>query len=309
MADAAGGAKAATAARGGPGAAAGGAWVALMPGVFVVLWSTGFIGAKYGLPYAEPVTFLLVRMAIVAAVLAVVAVATGARWPGSAREAWHIAVAGLLVHGVYLGGVFCAIAKGVPAGVTAVIVGLQPLLTAALAGWLLGERVSARQWGGLLLGLAGVVLVVRDKLVLDAGHLAGIGLALAALVGITVGTLYQKRHCTGMDLRTGAAIQYAATAAVFGVLAPLTESMRIQWTGEFVFALLWLTFVLSVGAIFLLFVLIRRGAAARVASLFYLVPPVTALIAWLLFGERLGPLALAGMGLAVAGVALVNRRA
>ncbi|WP_084536343.1 DMT family transporter [Azospirillum halopraeferens] len=286
---------------------AGAAWVAAMPGVFVVLWSTGFIGAKYGLPYAEPLTFLLTRMTLVAAVLAVVAVVMGAPWPRRPREAGHIALAGLLVHGVYLGGVFCAIARGVPAGVTAVIVGLQPLLTAALAGWLLGERVSPRQWGGLLLGLGGVVLVVGDKLSLDHGHLTGIGLALAALVGITLGTVYQKRHCTGMDLRTGAAIQYGATAMAFAVLAPLTETMRISWSGEFVFALLWLSFVLSVGAIFLLFALIRRGAASRVASLFYLVPPVTALIAWALFDEQLGPLALTGMGLAVAGVALVNR--
>ncbi|MBP2315811.1 DMT family transporter [Azospirillum soli] len=282
-------------------------WVRLMPGVFVLLWSTGFIGAKYGLPYAEPLTFLLVRLALVAAVLGVVALVTRAPWPKTWAEAGRIALAGLLVHGVYLSGVFCAIAKGMPAGVTSLIVGLQPLLTAALSGPLLGERVTARQWGGLLLGLAGVALVVSEKISFDSANLMGMGLAGAALLGITLGTLYQKRHGTAMDLRSGAAIQYAVTAAVLAVLAPMFETMQVQWTGEFVFALLWLSFVLSVGAIFLLFALIRRGAAARVASLFYLVPPVTAVIAWAMFDERLGALALVGMAMAVAGVAMVNR--
>ncbi|HEY0838206.1 MAG TPA: DMT family transporter [Azospirillum sp.] len=280
-----------------------------MPGVFVLLWSTGFIGAKYGLPYAEPLTFLLVRMVLVAAVLGAVALVSGAPWPRSWADAGRIALAGLLVHGIYLGGVFIAISKGVPAGVTAIIVGLQPLLTASLAGRLLGERVTARQWTGLLMGLAGVLLVVWEKLALTASDTAAVLFAVAALVGITLGTLYQKRHCTSMDLRSGAAIQYTATAALYAVAAPFTETMRIQWTGEFVFALLWLTFVLSVGAVFLLYILIRRGAAARVASLFYLVPPVTAVTAWALFDERLGLVALLGMALAVSGVALVNRQA
>lgn len=291
------------------GTATGGqSWLRLMPGLFVLLWSTGFIGAKYGLPYVEPLTFLLIRLGLVAVVLALVALASRAPWPQDWATAGRIALAGLLVHGVYLSGVFLAIAHGLPAGVTALIVGIQPLLTAALSGPLLGERVSGRQWVGLLLGLAGVGLVVREKLSVDAEHLIGIGYAMAALVGITLGTLYQKRHGGGMDLRSGTAIQYAATAVVLAVVAPLTETMQVQWTGEFVFALLWLCFVLSVGAIFLLFALIRRGAAAKVASLFYLTPPVTALVAWMLFGEKLGVAALAGMAVAVCGVALVNRK-
>ena len=284
-------------------------WVRVMPAVFVLLWSTGFIGAKFGLPYAEPFTFLLVRMVAVTALLAVVALVMRAPWPRSWRMAGRIAVAGLLVHGIYLGGVFFAIAHKVPAGIASLIVGVQPLLTAALAGWLLGERVSPRQWGGLLLGLLGVGLVVSEKVTLGSGSLLGIGAAVTARFGITLGTLYQKRHCTGMDLRTGAVVQYAATAALFAVLAPLTESMQVAWTGEFVFALAWLTIVLSVGAIFLLFALIRRGAAARVASLFYLTPPVTAVVAWAMFDERLGVLALVGMAMTVLGVALVNRTA
>ncbi len=282
-------------------------WVRLAPALFVLLWSTGFIGAKYGLPYAEPLTFLLWRLGLVSLILALVALATGAPWPQSWRAVGRIALAGLLVHGVYLSGVFLAIAHGLPAGVTALIVGIQPLLIAALSGPLLGERVTGRQWAGLLLGLAGVGLVVREKFSIDADHLVGMGYAVMALIGITFGTLYQKRHGAAMDLRSGTAIQYAATALALAVLAPLCETMTIQWTGEFIFALLWLGFVLSVGAIFLLFGLIRRGAAARVASLFYLTPPVTALVAWAMFDERLGLVALAGMAVAVAGVALVNR--
>jgi drug/metabolite transporter (DMT)-like permease len=283
-------------------------WVRLMPGVFVVLWSTGFIGAKYGLPYAEPLTFLLIRLGLVAAVLAGVALAMRAPWPRSAAEAARIALAGLLVHGVYLGCVFSAIDQGLPAGLAALVVGLQPLLTATLVGPLLGERVTARQWIGFLLGLAGVALVVQEKVSLRAEDAQALGLTVVALVGITLGTLYQKRHCGGMDLRSGTAIQYAATALALGVLAPLLETMEVRWTGEFVFALAWLGLVLSVGAVFLLFLLIRRGAAASVASLFYLVPPCTAVTAWLLFDERLGAAALAGMALAATGVALVNRR-
>ncbi|HEV7369132.1 DMT family transporter [Arenibaculum sp.] len=283
-------------------------WVRLMPGLFVVLWSTGFIGAKFGLPYVEPLTFLLIRLSIVAAVLGLVGVALRAPWPKRPIDALHVSVAGVLVHGVYLGCVFKAISLGLPAGVSALVVGLQPLLTAALVGPLLGERVSGRQWAGFALGLAGVLLVVWEKLALDPGYGAGLALSVVALLGITAGTLYQKRFCSGMDLRTGTAIQYAATSALLLPLALALETMEVRWTSEFVFALAWLSLVLSVGAIFLLFALIRRGAAARVASLFYLVPPVTALTAWALFDERLGLSALAGMGLAAAGVALVNRQ-
>jgi drug/metabolite transporter (DMT)-like permease len=282
-------------------------WIRAMPILFVLLWSTGFIGAKYGLPYAEPLTFLLIRLSLVAAVLGVVALVMRAPWPRP-REALHISVAGLLVHGVYLGGVFVAIHQGLSAGVTALVVGLQPLLVTALAGPLLGERTSPLQWLGSVLGLAGVVMVVWDGLAAGTGRLDGMGLAVLALAGITAGTLYQKRFCGRMDLRSGTAIQYAATSAALAVLAPMTETMEVRWTGEFVFALAWLGLVLSVGAVFLLFALIRRGAAARVSSLFYLTPPVTALTAWALFDEKLGATAFAGMAITAAGVALAVRR-
>jgi drug/metabolite transporter (DMT)-like permease len=280
-----------------------------LPALFVFLWSTGFLGAKLGLPHAGPLTFLALRFALVAALLLLLALATRAPWPRRPGEVAHYAAAGLLVHAVYLGGVYVAIARGVEAGVSALIVCLQPLLVAATAGLLLGERVTARQWLGLALGLAGAALVLARKL----GHGAGGGDAwgvlacVAGLLGITAGTLYQKRHCAGMDLRTGNVVQFAASAIATGVPALLLEDNRIAWTGEFAFALLWLVVVLSLGAISLLYVLIRRGAASRVSSLFFLVPPTTALIAWPLFGETLGPPELAGMALAAAGVALASR--
>jgi len=279
-----------------------------MPVVFVLLWSTGFIGAKLGLPYAEPLTFLALRFGIVVALLLPVAFVVRVRWPASPREAAHVCVAGLLLHGVYLGGIFAAIHHGVEAGVAAVIAGVQPVLTAALAGALLGERITRVQWTGFALGITGVVLVVWRKLELGIGTPAGFTLAVVALVGITLGTLYQKRFCAGMHLISGSVVQFAAAFLAVGALSVALESRAVTWSGEFVFAMTWLVVVLSLGAITLLYLLIRRGAASRVASLFFLVPPCTALIAWLLFGETFGPVAVAGMALVVAGVALVNVR-
>ena len=280
-----------------------------IPALFVVLWSTGFIGARLGLPHAGPLTFLALRYGLAAALLVLVALATRAPWPRRLAEIGHYAAAGLLVHGVYLGGVFVGISLGVEAGVSALIVGLQPLLTAALAGVLLGERVTLRQWVGLGLGLLGVALVLARKRGQGPGDALG-GLAcVAALFGITLGTLYQKRFCAGMDLRTGNVVQFTAAGLATAPLALLFESARVDWDNRFVFALLWLVLVLSLGAVSLLYVLIRRGAASQVASLFFLVPPCTALIAWLLFGERLGPLALLGMALTAVGVALASRSA
>jgi drug/metabolite transporter (DMT)-like permease len=273
--------------------------------LFVLLWSTGFIGAKYGLPYAEPFTFLLVRFLIVSAMLLGLTLVTRAPWPRSWREAFHLAIAGLLIHAIFLSGVFSAMYNGVPAGVTALIVGLQPVLTAIVVRPLLGEEVTLRQWSGLVLGVIGVALVVQNKLSFNVNEFGGFAWSIGALIGITAGTLYQKKFCSTMDLRSGTVIQYAAATAAVLVLAPLFESMKIEWTGEFIFALGWLSLVLSVGAITLLYVLIRRGKASSVASLFYLVPPCTAAIAYLVFGETLGMTAVVGMALAVAGVAVV----
>ena len=282
-------------------------FIAAMPGLFVLLWSTGFIGAKFGLPFAEPLTFLALRFALVATLLTGVSLVARAPWPRDPVTLVHLVVAGVLVHGVYLGGVFASIHQGVSAGVSALIVGLQPLLTAALAGPLLGERVRPVQWFGLLLGLGGIGLVVANKLGQGMGSPFAMGLSGLALVGMTAGTLYQKRFGGAMDLRTGNAIQFMAAGVVTGAGALLTESMHIDWTPHFIFALVWLVIVLSLGAISLLLILIREGAASRVASYFYLVPPVTAVEAWLLFDERMGLVALGGMALVVAGVALALR--
>jgi drug/metabolite transporter (DMT)-like permease len=277
-----------------------------MPGVFVVLWSTGFVGAKLGLPYAGPLTFLALRFAVVTGIMLTVALATRAAWPHP-REAGHAAVVGLLIQFLYLGGVFFGISRGVSAGVAALIVGVQPILTAAFAGAVVGDRVTRRQWTGLALGLVGVACVVWEKIDLAGAQSSGLLAVVGALLGITFGTLYQKRYCGGIDLRCATVLQNASAGAAMLACAFLLEPMRIAWTAEFVFALLWLCLVLSVGATILLLWLIRHGAASRVASLFYLVPPVTAFMAFLLFRETLGLAALAGMGLTMAGVALVNR--
>ena len=282
----------------------------LYPLLFVVLWSTGFIGAKYGLPYAEPLTFLSLRYVLVITLISALALATRARWPRDLRSVAHIGITGVLIHGVYLGGVFTSIHHGLPAGIASLVVGMQPLLTALGAGWLLGERVTRRQWLGLLLGFAGVALVVSGKFGhVPVGRLGAMLLpALAALLGITAGTLYQKRFCPAFDLRTGSVVQFVPTLALTLALAATNESLVIDWDPHFVFALGWLVLVLSLGAITLLNILIRSGNAVNVASLFYLTPPCTALMAWGLFGETLGAAALFGMGLAVAGVALARRR-
>ena len=278
------------------------------PGVFVLLWSTGFIGAKLGLPDAEPLTFLLLRFAIVCALLLALVLALRRPWPVDRRQVLHIAVAGVLLHGGYLGGVFGAIHHGMAAGPVALIVGMQPLLTALLGGRLLGERVAARQWVGLLLGFVGVLLVLSGKLAMAGASVAGLALALLALLSITAGTLYQKRFCGQMELWTGSLIQFAATGLIFLPLALTLETMQVNWSGNFVFALGWLVLVLSLGAISLLHLLIRRGAATRVSTLFYLTPPATAVMAGAIFGEQLDLPALAGMALAAAGVALALKR-
>ena len=276
------------------------------PLIFVLLWSTGFIGARLGLPHAEPLTFLLIRYIAVIGGMTLVALATRAPWPSTPNTWFHIGVAGLLLHGVYLGGVFIAISKGLPAGVTSLVVGVQPLLTAVGAGWLLHESVLRRQWLGILLGLVGVVLVVVGK-VGSGFAVEALWPAIAALIGITAGTLYQKRFCPPFDWRTGAVAQFLPTAVATFALAALTENFRVEWNGELVFALGWLVLVLSIGAISMLNWLIRHSEAVNIASLFYLVPPCTAMVAWLLFGEAFTGLALIGMALTVWGVYLARK--
>ncbi|MCA6125903.1 DMT family transporter [Bradyrhizobium sp. WSM 1704] len=278
----------------------------LAPAIFVVLWSTGFIGTKYVIDNAEPLTYLAIRMAIVVVVMALIAAVARPAWPDRVGV-FHSAVAGILVHGFYLGGTAIAIAHSIPAGLSALIPGLQPILTSTIANRWLGERVTPLQWGGLVLGLAGVVLILHNRpMTGDAGW--GWFASGVSLISITLGTLYQRRYCSRIDWRAGNLVQYVAVTIFFGIGAWLFETNVVHWTGEFILALAWLVFALSIGSISLLYWLIRHHAATSVASLFYLVPAVTALMAYVLFGERLDTVAIAGMAACAAAVLLVNRR-
>src|SRR3954466_5272849 len=240
------------------------------PAMFVVLWSTGFIGTKYVLRNAEPLTYLAIRMVLVVALMALIVAITRPRWPDRIGIA-HSAVAGILVHGFYLGGTAIAIAHSIPAGLSALIPGLQPILTSTIANRWLGERVAPMQWAGLLLGLAGVVLILHNRpMSRDSGW--GWLASGVSLVSITLGTLYQRRYCNAIDWRAGNLVQYVAVTILFGIAAWLFENNVVHWTTEFVLALAWLAVVLSIGSIGLLYWLIRRSAATSVASLFYLVP-------------------------------------
>jgi drug/metabolite transporter (DMT)-like permease len=262
------------------------------PALFVILWSTGFIGTKYVLRDAEPLTYLAIRMVLVVGLMALIAAIARPPWPDR-RGIAHSVVAGCL--------------HSIPAGLSALIPGLQPILTSTLANRWLGERVMPLQWAGLLLGLGGVVLILHDR---PMSGEAGWGWLASgvSLVSITLGTLYQRRYCNRIDWRAGNLVQYIAAAIFFAAGAWLFESNVVRWTGEFVLSLIWLAVVLSIGSIGLLYWLIRHSAATSVASLFYLVPAVTAVMAYLLFGERLDRIAVAGMAACAAAVFLVNRR-
>ena len=277
------------------------------PAIFVVLWSTGFVATKYVVNNADPLTYLAIRMALVVVLMAVIVAIVRPQWPDRIGV-FHSVVAGILVHGFYLGGTAIAIAHSIPAGLSALIPGLQPILTSTLANRWLGERVTPIQWAGLLLGLAGVVLILHNR---PMGGDAGWGWLASAvsLVSITLGTLYQRRYCNAIDWRAGNLVQYIAVTFFFAIGAWLFENNVVHWTTEFVLALSWLVVVLSIGSIGLLYWLIRRSAATSVASLFYLVPAVTALMAYVLFGERLDAIAVVGMTGCAAAVFLVNRRA
>jgi len=281
---------------------------ALAPALFVILWSSGFIGARMGVQYAEPFTVLLLRFSVVLSIMLPLSLLLRVNWPQSKGEAGHIAIAGILMQGGYLSGCFSAVYHGMPAGMIALITGLQPILTAFAAAPLLGERVSRMQWLGLALGFGGVAMVVWPKIGLQGLDTVSVAWALEALCAITAGTLYQKRYCPSFDLRAGSVIQFVAAFAVLLPLALLTETMHIEWNARFVFAIGWLALVLSIGAVSLLFVLIKHGEATRVSSLFYLTPLATAAMAWFAFEEHLDWLALTGMLIGVTGVALVLRK-
>ena len=284
-----------------------------MPAVFVVIWATGFIVARYAMPYAPPLKFLSLRHVCSVAVFLAWALLARAAWPRGKAQFAHLAVAGILMHAGYLGGVWAAVKAGMGAGLSALLVGLQPVLTAL---WISarGGEVHGRQWAGLGLGLLGLILVVWQKL--GFGEVSPVNLAcsLVALLSITAGTLYQKRFVAPCDVRTANLVQLAAAFAVMLPLALLLEDEGMRWmlpdgalNLELAGALAWSVLGMTLGGSSLLYLLIQRGAATTVTSLMYLVPPTTALMAWVLFGEPITALIVGGMALTAVGVSLVVR--
>ncbi len=281
--------------------------VAVLPLLFILMWSSGYVAGKIAVPFAGPFTLVFIRFAIAAVILLMVSLATRAAWPDSPARLFHIAVVGVLIQAVQFSGLYSGISLGVSAGVSALIVGTMPVFTALGAHWVLNERITRRQWLGLFIGLIGVTLVVAHKLHLGEAGVAGYAAVVLALVGITCGTLYQKRFCVGMDIRTGGFIQLSVASVITFLLANHYENLAVNWSVEFVYATAWMSLVNSIGAISVLYILIRKGEASRVASLFYLIPPVTAVMAYLVLGEMLTPLALAGFAVTAVGVWLSSR--
>lgn len=278
------------------------------PVMFVLLWATGFIGAGLSMPYAEPFTFMAMRFLIAAAIMTVWALASRSVWP-KGRVLLHAAIAGSLIHGVYLSALFWAVHHGLPAGMSGLVAGLQPMLTTLIAAAILGEKASGRQWLGLLVGFCGVAMVVWPKFSAGSGvDPESLAAALVAVVAISTGTVWQKRFGTAGDLKAGTAVQYIAAAALTLVGAFAFEIRVVIWSPQLIFALVWLTLAISIGAILALLVMIREGAMSRVASLFYLVPGTAAVMAWLIFGETLSLVQIAGMAVTTLGVALTTRR-
>jgi drug/metabolite transporter (DMT)-like permease len=278
-----------------------------MPALFVLIWSTGFVVARYGMPHAPPMGFLALRYALSVLAFGIWIALARATWPRGRVQWAHLAVAGVLMHAGYLGGVWAAVKAGIGAGTVSLIVGLQPVLTALWLSFAQGSRAIGRQqWLGLLLGLAGLMLVVGHKLGIGEVTPLNLSLGLFALLSITVGTLYQKRHVQACDVRTANAVQLAAA---FIVTLPLALIERGAWDmqPELIGAMAWSVLVLTLGGSSMLYLLIQRGAAAKVTSLLYLVPPCTAVMAWLLFTEPLSAQVLAGIALTAVGVALVVR--
>lgn len=287
--------------------AADSAWVKVMPVVFVLIWSTGFIVARYAMPYAPPFKFLALRFILSVACFGVWAVLSRAAWPADRRQWQHLAVTGLFMHAGYLGGVWAAVKLGMGAGLVALLMGLQPVLTAL---WVSGQggKVAPRQWLGLVLGLCGLALVVWQKLGLGEVHAASVSLALLALMSMTMGTLYQKRYLQPCAVPTANFVQNLAAFALMAPLAWVLERETMQFNFQLVGALTWSVLALTLGGSSLLYLLIQRGAATAVTSLLYLVPPTTAVMAWLLFGEPMTAVTVAGMVVTALGVSLVVRQ-
>ena len=292
----------------GSSASAATAWVSMAPAVFVLIWSTGFVAARFGMPHAPPMSFLAWRYLLSIVLLCVWVRLSRVAWPQGTVQWRHLLVAGMLLHGGYLGGVWAAVKLGLTAGAVALIVGLQPLLTAI---WLSAQggrgQISRWQWLGLALGFGGLVMVVGGKLGTHEISTLNLLLALGALASITVGTLYQKRYVEPVDVRSANTVQLIGALLLTAPLA-LLETESVQWVPSLLGAMAWSVLVLTIGGSSLLVWLIQRGAATQVTSLMYLVPPCTAVLAWMLFDEALTAPSLMGAALTVAGVALVVRR-
>ena len=286
----------------------------LIPWVFVWIWSTGFIAAKYGLPYAEPFTLLSYRFVITLFFLLILIIYKKSPWPKSRLEFFHLVIAGVLIHGVYLGGVFQALKWGMPAGLGAMVIGLQPIGMALVAGVLLKEEVSKKQWTGLIMGLVGLYLVLFDSLDLteqiafDGFPIWAVFAVIISLFAISIGTIYQKRFCSNMNLYSGAWVQYFSASILCILIVLFFENGEVSWSRTFILAMTWQVLALSIGAILLLMTMIKKDALASVGSYFYLVAPLVAIQAWFLFEERIGLSALAGVVLISFGVAITTSK-
>lgn len=283
-------------------------WIICAPGLFVLFWASGFPITKLGLEFTQPFTMLAIRSAMTVALMLVVICFVRSRWPRTWREAGHIAVSGFLLQSAYLGAMFIALDQGVSQGVAALVAGMQPLLTAAIVGRFLGERVTPRQWLGFVLGFAGLGLVMSERITLGTATVLGFAVIALTPIFITAGSLYQKRFCADMDLRTGMIIQHTVAGLSNFAMASVLEAQTVEWTAELFFVLIWLVLVLSFGAVNLYYILLRRGEAARVSSLFFLTPPSAAVLGYFTYGEAFGMTAMIGFAVSVAGVALVTVR-
>lgn len=283
------------------------------PIVFVLLWSTGFVGAKYILPFAEPFVFLTIRYAVATVLLVVIAKAIGESLSLTRDQVWQSISVGVFLQVIYIGGVFYAVHLGVPAGITSAIVSLQPIVVSVLAVKFLGEKIRWVQAGGLILGLLGVSLLLLPKVFSGdfSPSFSGVGIlsCFLALSGTTAGYLLQKKSGTDIPFLPGTAVQFAAATVIFALAATFTEEWKVEVTTEFLLALAWIVIALSIGSIFLLFYLLKHDSASSVSSLYYLVPPLTAVEAFVLFREKISPVGLLGMALAALGTILVTRKA
>ena len=277
------------------------------PLIFVVFWASGFPAIRFGLEYIEPFTLLAVRSALNVAVVVAIMPFFRIDWPKSWSNAGHIAFSGFLLQFAYLGAIYTARGGGVTQGVVALVAGMQPLLTAAVAGSTLGERIVLRQWAGFVLGFGGLACVMSERIVIAEATATGFIAAACTPILITAGSLYQKRFCADMDLRSGMVIQHVTAGVASAVVAFSFETREIEWGIELGFVLAWLVLILSVGAINLYYIMLRRGQAARVSSLFYLTPPTAVVFGYVTYDEVFGWFSLAGFAITVIGVALASR--